>query len=157
MRVIYGPAPPFDAHVITLVAPPHTTSIELDIAADAEQGQLDAATITRDAERCIVDLVPARRLEFVWIDGPDARRKLSLAVGGESSGDRASAVRRCLVPWSGSEVPGWHANLVVPRSAVTLECLDQDGFLLWSTSLKAGEASAVISLQGSEPRVLRSG
>ncbi|MCC6785089.1 MAG: carboxypeptidase regulatory-like domain-containing protein [Planctomycetes bacterium] len=300
MRVICGPAPPFDAHVITLVAPPHTTSIELDIAADAEQGQLDAArlalrridcdgtlvpllsriprgscratlrvpagdwvfdvvprgafdivtpreivrvadepltrtvrlrgnprrttlelrglrrsdfpvrvqpcdpqilagvdgeleflgpyhwqrpiesiaapeapchvlvrgrgaqwlsaaTIARDAERCIVDLVPARRLEFVWIDGPDARRKLSLAVGGESSGDRASAVRRCLVPWSGSEVPGWHANLVVPRSAVTLECLDQDGFLLWSTSLAAGEASAVISLQGLEPRVLRPG
>lgn len=58
MRVICGPAPPFDAHVITLVAPPHTTSIELDIAADAEQGQLDAARLALRRIDCDGTLVP---------------------------------------------------------------------------------------------------
>ena len=45
MRVTCSSTPPFDAHVIALVAPPTTTPIELELAADAEQAQLDAARL----------------------------------------------------------------------------------------------------------------
>lgn len=90
--------PPFDAHVLSLVAPPTTTPVALELAADAEQAQLDAA-----------------RLVLRHVDGDDTLVPVLQRI---SSGAGHATLRVPVGTWLFDVVPRGALEIVTARELV---------------------------------------